>query len=491
MNDHGIRALIVDDELGIREGCRKILTEEGFEVTTACDGIEALEIFENDPHYSLALVDLLMPRLGGLELIKRLRALDPDLLLILITAYATIDTAVEGTKQGAYSYIPKPFTPEELLLAIRNGLERQALALEAKRLREEREKRLLEVASERSKCSTILKCITDGLLVINLEKLVVLRNNTAARIFPMASRQSVPFSLSELEYPKTDELIDEVLEGDPGPRIVSRELAIGKNTYMVNVSPVIEPGGETSGAVAVFRDITELKKLETAKSMFVSMVAHELKSPLAATEGWLNLLLSGLAGHDPEEERRMIERSHLRVRTLRILISELLSITAIETGNFELHRTSVDMVEIVREAVEAARENATDKGIDLTLNELLPEKEKTALADREALLLVFSNLIDNAIKYTAEQGKVTVQVAQTDLYATVSVQDTGIGMTHPELDKVFDEFYRVKNEHTADIAGTGLGLSLVKRLIELHQGQINAESTPGKGSIFKVEVPLS
>ena len=85
----------------------------------------------------------------------------------------------------------------------------------------------------------------------------------------------------------------------------------------------------------------------------------------------------------------------------------------------------------------------------------------------------------------------TVQVAQTDLYATVSVQDTGIGMTHPELDKVFDEFYRVKNEHTADIAGTGLGLSLVKRLIELHQGQINAESTPGKGSIFKVEVPLS
>ena len=187
----------------------------------------------------------------------------------------------------------------------------------------------------------------------------------------------------------------------------------------------------------------------------------------------------------------MIERSHLRVRTLRILISELLSITAIETGNFELHRTGVDMVEIVREAVEAARERAAGKGIDLTLNELLPEKEKTALADREALLLVFSNLIDNAIKYTAEQGKVTVQVAQTDLYATVSVQDTGIGMTHPELDKVFDEFYRVKNEHTADIAGTGLGLSLVKRLIELHQGQINAESTPGKGSIFKVEVPLS
>jgi signal transduction histidine kinase/DNA-binding response OmpR family regulator len=491
VNEQGVRALVVDDEFGIREGCRKILTEEGFEVTTAGDGLEALEIFEKEPNYSFALVDLLMPRLGGLELIKRLRAMEPDLLLIIITAHATIDTAVEGTKQGAYSYIPKPFTPEELLLTIRNGLERQALALEAKRLREEREKRLLEVASERSKCGTILKCITDGLLVINLEKLVVLRNNAAARIFPTAAKQDVPFSISELEYPKIEELIDEVLEGDPGPRIVSRELAMGKNTYMVNVSPVIEPSAETSGAVAVFRDITELKKLETAKSMFVSMVAHELKNPLAATEGWLNLLLSGLVGHDPKEERHMIERSYLRVKTLRTLVSELLSITAIETGNFQLHRSTVEMAGIVREAVEAARERAVGKGIALTLNELLPEKEKTALADREALLLVFSNLIDNAIKYTPERGTVTIQVSQNGMYVSVSVEDDGVGMKPEELDRIFDEFYRVKNEYTADIPGTGLGLSLAKRLVELHQGQICADSTPGKGSIFKVGIPRS
>jgi two-component system phosphate regulon sensor histidine kinase PhoR len=319
----------------------------------------------------------------------------------------------------------------------------------------------------------------------------VLRNNAAARIFSKAARQSVPFSLAELESPKIEELIDEVLGGDPGPRIVSRELAIGTNTYMVNVSPVIEPSGEASGAVAVFRDITELKKLETTKSMFVSMVAHELKNPLAATEGWLNLLLSGLVGHDPKEERHMIERSYLRVKTLRTLVSELLSITAIETGNFQLHRSNIDVAGIVHEAVEAARERAAAKGIALTLNELLPEKEKAALADREALLLVYSNLIDNAIKYTPEQGTVTIQVAQNGMYVSVSVKDDGVGMKPEELDRIFDEFYRVKNEYTADIPGTGLGLSLVKRLVELHQGQIFADSTPGKGSIFKVEIPRS
>lgn len=491
MNEEQLRVLVVDDELGIREGCRKILTEEGFEVTTAEDGLEALEVFRRGVKYSVALVDLMMPRLGGLELIKRLRALDPDLLMIVITAHATIDTAVEGTKQGAYSYIPKPFTPDELMLTIRNGLERQALALEAKRLREERERRLLEVASERSRCGTILRCITDGLLVINLEKLVVLRNNAAARILPEASKQNVPFSLSTLEDPKIEQLIDEVFEGAPGPRIVSQELEIGKNTFMVNISPVIEPSGETSGAVAVFRDITELKKLETAKSMFVSMVAHELKSPLAATEGWLNLLLSGLIKDDPKEAKHVIERSYIRVNTLRNLVSELLSITAIETGNFQLHRSNVDVAAIARQAVEAAGEKARAKVIDLVLNDITLDKGKTALADREALLLIFANLIDNAVKYTPDGGTVTVQVAQNGMYTSVSVKDTGVGIMPEEMDKIFEEFYRVKNEDTIDIPGTGLGLSLVKRLIELHQGQIEAESTPGAGSVFTVKIPLS
>jgi signal transduction histidine kinase len=491
MKGEELHILVVDDELGIREGCRKILTEEGFQVTTAGDGIEALEVFDGGNKYSAVLVDLMMPRLGGLELLARLRELDPDLLLIIITAHATIDTAVEGTKRGAYSYIPKPFTPDELMLTIRNGLERQALALEARHLREERERRLLEVASERSRCATILKCITDGLLVVNLEELVVLRNNAAARILPMASKQDLPFSLSALEDPRIEGLIRAGIEGVPGPRIVSRQLDIGKSNYMVNVSPVIDPNGETSGAVAVFHDITELKKLETAKSMFVSMVAHELKSPLAATEGWLNLLLSGLIKDDPGEARHVIERSYIRVKTLRALVSELLSITAIETGNFQLHRSDVDVRAIARRAVQAAEERARSKSIELSLDDRNLEDANNAMADEEALALIFANLIDNAIKYTPIGGKVVVQLDQDGMYMSLSVKDNGVGIKAQDLDKVFDEFYRVKNEDTVDIPGTGLGLSLVKRLVELHQGQIEAESTPGLGSLFTVKVPLS
>jgi DNA-binding NtrC family response regulator len=174
------RILVVDDEPGIREGCRKILASEGFEVITAGDGKAGLEQFLDRGPFAVLLVDLQMPRMSGLELIRELRGRDPDIVPIIITAHATIDTAVEGTKQGAYSYIPKPFTADELLLSIKNGLERRTLSLEARRLREEREKRLLEVASERSKSNTIIACMTDGILVINTEGLVVLRNAAAA-----------------------------------------------------------------------------------------------------------------------------------------------------------------------------------------------------------------------------------------------------------------------------------------------------------------------
>ena len=285
--------------LGVREGCRKILSAEGYEAVTAGDGKAGLEQLVERGPFEVLLVDLQMPRMSGLELIQEARNRDPDIVPIIITAHATLDTAVEGTRQGAYSYIPKPFTPDELLLAIKNGLEKRALSIEARRLREEREKRLLEVASERSRSTTIIAAMTDGILVINTEKLVVLPNNAAARILPDCAHRPIPFPLSDIESSDVREIVGIVLDSPGGFMILSRQIPLDGSTYMVNVSPIIEPGGETSGAVAVFSDVTALAKLDTAKSMFVSLVAHEVKSPLAAAEGWLNLVLSGMLKSDP------------------------------------------------------------------------------------------------------------------------------------------------------------------------------------------------
>ena len=485
------RILVVDDEPGIREGCRKILTSEGFEVLTAGDGKAGLEQFLERGPFAVVLADLQMPRMTGLELIRELRARDPDIVPIIITAHATIDTAVEGTKQGAYSYIPKPFTADELLLSIKNGLERRVLSLEARRLREEREKRLLEVASERSKSNTIIACMTDAILVINNEGLVVLRNAAAALILPDSAKLPLPFPLESIASPDVREIIGVVTAASGGFMILSREITLGPATYMVNVSPVLEPGGESAGAVAVFRDVTALKKLETAKSMFVSMVAHEVKSPLAAAEGWLNLILSGILKNDPAQERRMVERSLLRVKTLRTMVAELLNLTAIQTGNFTLHRAPVEVGAVVTAVTEGLRERAAERGISVTLDGADPGGAPAVLADREALAMIFSNLVENAVKYGRDGGHVAVRIARDGPYVSVNVRDDGIGMSPEDRDRVFDEFFRARNEQTASITGTGLGLSLVKRLAEMHQGTVSVESAPGEGSAFTVNLPIT
>ncbi|MGA2481007.1 MAG: ATP-binding protein [Spirochaetia bacterium] len=480
--------LVVDDELGVREGCRKILAAEGYDVVTAGDGKAGLEQFIERGPFSVLLVDLQMPRMSGLELMREVRNRDPDILPIIITAHATIDTAVEGTRQGAYSYIPKPFTPDELLLAIKNGLERRTLTREARRLREEREKRLLEVAYERSKSNTIIAAMTDGILVINTERLVVLRNNAAARILPDCASRAIPFPLEEIANPDVREIISVVIGSPGGFMILSRQIPIGESTYMVNVSPVLEPGGEASGAVAVFSDVTELKKLDTAKSMFVSLVAHEVKSPLAATEGWLNLILSGMLKHDAAEEHRMLQRALLRVRTLRTMVNELLNLTAIQTGNFSLKRAPVDVAAVVADVVEANREKALEKGIEVSVSAAAGELPRV-LADRDALSMVYSNLVENALKYSQEGGHVWVRLGHAGIYVTVAVRDDGIGLAPEDCTRVFDEFYRVRGERTASIPGTGLGLSLVKRLTELHEGTVGLTSVLGKGSEFTVSIP--
>ena len=491
MNEFGPSILVIDDELGMREGCRKILVAEGYEVETAQDGLAGLELFKQPGNFAVVLVDLKMPGMGGIEVIEKLNALDEDAVLFVITAYATIETAVEVTKHGAYGYIPKPFTPDELLLAVRNGLERRALSLERKRLREEKERQLLEVALERSKCNTVINCMTDGVVVVNRDSQIVLQNAAAVRILPKCAGLPLPSPLDGLQCGKLRSIVGEALRAGSTPVIVSKEVSIGKSTYMVNTSPVFEPHGEMLGAVAVLRDITPLKKLDVAKSTFVSMVAHEIKGPVAAIEGYLNVILSGVAGQDPERNRKMMERTVVRAQTLRSLVSELLSLTAIETGNFTIKRSPLDIGVIVAETVAPYKEKAEARRIALTLHQDGEGACEPVLADETCIRSVVTNLLDNAIKYTPDGGHVDVLVRQNGMYVSVVIQDNGIGMTSDEADRAFDEFFRAKNTYTTHVPGTGLGLTLAKRLVELHNGKISVQAAQGQGSTFAVSFPTA
>jgi signal transduction histidine kinase len=485
MNVEPPRILVVDDEAGIREGCRQILQLEGYQVDVAGDGLQGLKIFEERRNYAVALIDLKMPGMSGLELIEKIRGQDEDIVMFVITAYAAIDTAVEATKRGAYGYIPKPFTPDELLWPIKRGLEKRALSLEAKQLLEERKNRLLEVAFERSKSSTIIQCMTDGVLVVNRDRQIVLQNAAAARLIPGCAELTLPAPLSALNgSEELLHLLEETFAGRSGPVIESKEITLGKSVFMANVSPVDDPQAGPSGAVAVLRDITALKELETTKSMFVSLVAHEVKRPLGVIEGYLNLVLTDMIGTDPQKQREILHRAWLRARELRVMVSEMMNLTALETGKFALKRAPLDLAAVLAEAVESCRDRAKEKGIELSAQHQPAASPARVLADREAMLSVFNNLIDNAIKYTPDRGRVGVEFSNTGNTVKISVRDNGIGMTAEEAERIFDEFYRVRNKYTAKVPGTGLGLTLVKRLVELHQGRITVETAPSQGSTF-------
>jgi two-component system phosphate regulon sensor histidine kinase PhoR len=508
MNDD-TQVLVVDDDTGIREGCCRILRRAGYEVHSAGDGKQANDMFLENNNYAAAVLDLQLPGMDGIELTQRIHAVDPDCVLLMMTAFASIETAVQAIKRGAYGYISKPFAPDELLLQLENGLKKRELTLESRCLKEEREKRLLEIAQERSRCSTIIKCMADGVIVANTDRRIVLRNAAASRIFDMCGQGTspgetvytgsgsapLPCPVSALPCADLIELIESTFETEEGPVIISKEVIVGDGTYMINVSPVTEGDGEKCGVVAVLRDITARKKLETAKSMFVSMVSHEIQSPLAVAEGYLNIILNDTIDADEAQQKEMIKRSFLRVRALREMVSELMNLSAIDTGNFVIKRSFIDIHEVVRCAVDCMHDKAEESKIALFVE--APEGGGNGngcvvrvFADRNAMLIVIKNLIENAVKYSPRGGRVRVAIEENGLYARIRVRDSGYGIKPEEKSKIFDEFYRSKSKLTADIPGTGLGLCLVKKLLDLQDGSVSVESEYGKGSEFTVCIPI-
>lgn len=479
--------LVVDDERGVREGCRRVLSAHAQVVDTAESGEEAIAKFERG-RYDLALVDIKMPGISGLELLDELRQRDPDLVSIVITGFATLETAIAATKRGAYDFLPKPFSPDELMAKVWNGLERRRLAVEARRLREERERRLLEIATEKSRLRTIINCIQDGVLVTNREGLLVLFNPAAAAMLAMREGCTVDQPLADcVSQGELVDLFNQVMDDAcPYAKLV-RELAPqdGNRTLMANVAPVRDEAGEKIGAVAVLRDISDLKALDRAKSQFVSMVSHELRAPLAAIEGYLGLVLGGR--QKPEEAQSMLARSRERAIALLNLIDDLLDISHIESGKVARQVESLCLAEVLGEVASLLAGQAEAKGVTvhLELGADLPRVE----ADREDVVRIFTNLLSNAIKYNRPGGSVWLRGAAEGSYVRIDVADSGIGIPRDALPNLFEEFYRVKRPETREITGTGLGLAIAKRLVESYHGTISVSSELGVGSTFTVRLP--
>jgi two-component system sensor histidine kinase/response regulator len=363
MNRNKSRILVIDDEESMRDSCSQILSKEGYQPELAEDGTIGLEKAK-DFKPDLVLIDLKMPGISGMETLEKIQEIDPYIIPVVITGYATVDSAVEAMKKGAYDFIPKPFTPDELRLIIKRGLEKRSLLLEAESLK--REKRLME-------------------------------------------------------------------------------------------------------------------------ENFITMVTHQLRSPLVAIAQYFEVILAGMVGKLEEKQKELILKAKDRLEALLQLINDWLDVARLNGREIIEKGKSFPLKNLLEKLVDFMQPYAKENDISL---ELKPVSESASVhGDEESLEQVFSNLISNAIHYNKPKGSVTISVKEEEEFMSIEIRDTGIGIAKEHLPLIFDQFYRVSRSESQKHKGTGLGLTIAKKIVDAHGGSIQVSSELGKGSTFTVLLP--
>ncbi len=490
------RVLIVDDEEGIREGSARIISRMGCKVFKASRGEEALEILKKEK-VSIVLLDLKMSGMDGMEVLNRIQRKDKSVLVIIITGFATVDTAVEAMRKGAYDFIPKPFEPDHLRIVVNRAREKLRLEQEAEWLARERKKNLADLDTEKSRIRTVVEFLPGGLFVTNTRGYVVLMNPAFLRRFDLDP--NIKTGLPIENYVADEGFCRYVMEISQGKYKISDtipayEIALPNNKFLLaRGRPVPGEEKECVGAAVSLTDITSMKMLDQLKSEFVAKVSHELRSPLSTIHEQLALVLSDIVkeGKDPH----LLVRAKEKTRGLISLISDLLDLSRIESGMLRHDPKPVCIDDLLKSIADFMTTNASAKHQTLTLDIIGMQPFPPITADPISLESIFGNLIANAINYTPENGKIKVRAElvgepESRRKIRVAVADNGFGIEGKYLDKIFDRFFRVKNEKTRYITGTGLGLPIVKSLTEAMGGTIAVESEPDRGTTFTVTLPL-
>lgn len=469
------RVLVVDDEKRIRDGCHKMLTGEGFDVARADTGDVGLKMIAEE-HFDIILLDLMMPGISGFDVLEEVKTMHPDTVIIVITGYATLEHSIEAMKKGAFDFIPKPFSPKELRLVISKALEHI--------------RTLHDIAHEKSRMRVLINHLTGGVLATDAEKKVALANPAFLNLIGYHGEDVTGKAAFDIiPCKELKDMIDQALNMPMDEFAeLTTELEFKEKVLGVRCVPFRDRIGRILGAIAVLHDITTAKRVEQHKSDFVSMVSHEIRGPLNSVLMQLKVVLDGLAGDVTEKQAEILSRSSERIKALVALSTELLDLARIESGLITQEKERVDMTAILEEQVAFNRPKAEAKQISLGLIPAtnLPQ----ILANPQNMEEVVSNLISNAIRYTPEGGKISVDSGVEDNYFYFTVSDNGYGIPEDEIDLIFKRFYRVKNEKTRYITGTGLGLPIVKSIVEAHHGAIKVISELDKGTQFTVYIPI-
>jgi len=333
--------------------------------------------------------------------------------------------------------------------------------------------------------------MNEGVIATNKSGHILLINPAAVKMLRIKHVNVIGKKVHGLlSNPALESKISEALTKVTSKEILERfEITTAEGRVIQsNITPVMNEENECIGTVAVLIDMTEDKKIEKMKTDFLSLVSHELKAPLGAIEGYLNLILDGVVVGQPEKGKDYIQKSRDRAHELLELVNDLLDLSRAEKKLSSKVMSLIDLSTIIKDTYEFYKNEAKNKSIQFLIK--ISDELPKIRGNQEELSRLFSNLVSNAIKYTPEKGQVSLNAEKNNKQIYVIVQDTGIGMSQDEVDKVFDEFYRAKNAVSKKISGTGLGLAIAKKIAEEHNGYIEIESELEKGSIFTVVLPV-
>ncbi len=389
--------------------------------------------------------------------------------------------------EAAGSQVANAISNAQLYLLIRDQAERLG-----RMLREEH--------IESAKNQAILESIADGVLVADASGQIVLANLSASHILDIVREQLIGKSINELMglYAATGDNWMIIIEKwssssgpEPKPQFLAERLIIEDKIVSISLSPVFA-SGQFFGTVSIFRDITQEVAVDRMKSEFVSTVSHELRTPMTSIKGYAELILMGAAGDMTDAQTRYLQIISQNADRMSDLVNDLLDISRIESGKTTLELTPVDLSLIIQQVVDVHLRSLIkqeDKHISVTTN--ITSSLPLVLADRDRITQILTNLLDNAYNYTPYGGSITVKAHTDNQNVFVSIDDTGFGLSEDELGKIFNRFYRSEREEVQRVPGTGLGLAIVRSLVEMHGGNITAESVLDEGSTFSLSLPMA
>lgn len=387
-------------------------------------------------------------------------------------AVRKLDQAAASLAEGNWSGVVSVSQPSELASLARR-LEQAALSWS-------RQRGLLE--AERDRLSAVLNGMSEGVLVVDREGTVIAANAALERVLGVRKPVLGRAPVEVMRHPKFADGFQAVLAGEGRKEA---EIYFSGRSFLIRFSPVVGDGSELEGAVAVLNDITELRRLQTVQKDFISNVSHELRTPLTSIQGYAETLLD----EDVLSpiQRRFLEKIVRNSRMLSTVVDDLLGLARLERSKDETARGWIDFQGLAEEIRQDFAEALQERGLVFRVE--VPPDGVRFQAARGLIHRVLHNLVENAVKYT-DRGSVTLTARRETHEWVFSVADTGTGIPEEHLDKIFERFYRVEQDRSRHRGGTGVGLAIVRHIVQLHGGRVWAESRLHQGTKIHFTIPV-